>query len=93
LQLFSITVTWKFRGDVTSLYTNIDLNRTIAVVKQFFKKYLDGNRADLHILDLLNICFEICNFYFGTNCFLQTKSIAMGKKICPSFSKPLFNPL
>ena len=32
------------------------------------------------MLELLEICLKNNNFYFGENCYLQTKGIAMGKK-------------
>jgi hypothetical protein len=39
-------------GDITSLYTNMDLDRTLATVQRIFKTYPDPARPDLYLLKL-----------------------------------------
>lgn len=72
--------------DVASLYTNMNLNRTIAVVKQYFKKYPDPTRPTEHIINLLKICIKNNDFTFNTDTFIQTKGIAMGKSFAPNLA-------
>ena len=73
-------------GDITSLYTNMDLNRTLAVVKRLFKENPDPARPDPHILNLLEITLKNNDFTFNSKTFLQTCGIAMGKKYAPSLA-------
>jgi GIY-YIG catalytic domain len=73
-------------GDVTSLYTNMDLNRTLATVKQIFTKYPDPLRPDTHLLKLLEITLKNNDFTFDKKFYLQTCGIAMGKKYAPSLA-------
>jgi hypothetical protein len=73
-------------GDVTSLYTNMDLNRTLATIRQIFIKYPDPLRPDQHLLKLLEITLKNNDFTFNNKYYLQTCGIAMGKKYAPSLA-------
>jgi hypothetical protein len=73
-------------GDVTSLYTNMNLNRTLATVRKIFNENPDLTRPDTHILNLLEITLKNNDFTFDSKTFLQTCGIAMGKKYAPSLA-------
>lgn len=73
--------------DVTSLYTNMNINRTIAVVKRIFAKYQDKNRPDEILLQLLNYILHNVDFEFGGTYYQMTSGIGMGL----SFSVSLAN--
>lgn len=72
--------------DVTSLYTNMNLNRSIAVVKQFFKLYPDDTRPDELLLQALENILKHSDFEFNNETFIQTTGIAMGKRFAPSLA-------
>jgi len=73
-------------GDITSLYTNMNLNRTLATVKQIFSTYPDQTRPDEQLLNLLEITLKNNDFTFNNQTYLQTCGIAMGKKYAPSLA-------
>ena len=73
-------------GDITSLYTNMNLNRTLATVKKMFSTYPDPARPDTQLLDLLEITLKHNDFAFNNQTYLQTCGIAMGKKYAPSLA-------
>lgn len=75
-----------FTCDVKSLYTNIDLNRMIAVIRQTFKKFPNPTRPDLELINLLEITLHNNDFLFDNNFYLQTKGISMGKKYAPALA-------
>lgn len=73
-------------ADVTALYTNMDLDRSIQVVQNSFNLHPDPSRPDDLILELLNIV--LCNNYFEFDhkLYLQTRGIAMGKSFAPNLA-------
>ena len=73
-------------GDVTSLYTNMNINRTIGCVKQAFKKYPPQGRPDKHLLDLLEITLKNNDFEINGQWYKQTCGMAMGKKQAPGLA-------
>ena len=73
-------------GDITSLYTNMNLNRTLATVKLAFSSHPDSTRPDNQLLKLLEITLKNNDFSFNNNTYLQTCGIAMGKKYAPSLA-------
>lgn len=73
-------------GDVTSLYTNMDLNRTLSVVKQAFRQYPDPERPDQQLLKLLEITLKNNDFTFNGEWFLQKVGTAMGKTYAPGLA-------
>jgi len=52
-------------GDVTALYTNMIISRTLAIVKIMFKRHPDPNRPDGHIIRLLDITVNNNDFTFN----------------------------
>jgi len=73
-------------GDVTSLYTNMDLNRTLSVVQQAFRQYPDPERPDPQLLKLLEITLKNNDFTFNGEWFLQKVGTAMGKTYAPGLA-------
>lgn len=73
-------------GDVTSLYTNMDHGRTIAAVREAFRKYPQGGRPDRHLLDLLELTLRSNDFEFNDECFLQVFGCPMGKRFIPGLA-------
>jgi hypothetical protein len=73
-------------GDITSLYTNMDLNRTLATVRLMFSQNPDPSRPDSQLLELLSITLKQNDFTFNNKFYLQTCGIAMGKKYAPALA-------
>lgn len=73
-------------GDVTSLYTNMNLDRILETVKQAFIKHPQQDRPDSHILQLLEITLRGNDFEFNEEYFLQICGTAMGKTYAPSLA-------
>lgn len=73
-------------ADVNSLYTNMNVNRTISVVNQVFHKYPDPSRPNQLILKGLEVILKRNDFEFNNNVYLQTTGIAMGKRFAPSLA-------
>ena len=73
-------------GDVTSLYTNMNINRTIACVKQIFKKYPSQGRPDKYLLELLEIWLKNNDFEFKGEFYLQVLGMGVGKKYAPGLA-------
>ena len=72
--------------DVSSLYTNIDINEGINACKEMLAIHrsiheLPDNRA---IIDLLRLVLENNNFDFADKHYLQKKGVAMGSCVSPS---------
>ena len=73
-------------GDVNSLYTNMNLNRTVAVIRRLFKKVPEIGRPDNLIIELLDFTLKHNDFEFNNEFFLQTCGCAMGKKYSPGLA-------
>lgn len=73
-------------GDINSLYTNMNLNRTVAVTKRLFKRFPESNRPDKLIIDLLDYTLKHNDFEFNGEFFLQICGCAMGKKYSPGLA-------
>ena len=73
-------------GDISSLYTNMNLDRILQVVKESFGKVPDSDRPDNEILDLLNLTLRNNDFEFDGKFYLQIHGTAMGKKYAPSLA-------
>ena len=80
------TNTLLFTADVTSLYTNMDLTRTIDLVRKIFQKYPDPNRPDDSLIQLLTITLRGNDFLFNKQWFIQVIGIAMGKRYSPGLA-------
>ncbi|MFZ2498763.1 hypothetical protein [Methanosarcina sp.] len=73
-------------ADVTSLYTNMNLNRIIACTKLLLKKYPDPKRPDREIIQLLELTLKCNDFQFNGLTYLQILGCAMGKKYSPALA-------
>ena len=73
-------------GDVTALYTNMDIDRSLRCVEELFQKNPVTSRPDQHILKLLEIAMRFNDFEFNGDFFLQTMGTAMGKRFAPSLA-------
>ena len=73
-------------GDVESLYTNMNLNRSINCVKDIFNKFNDPKRPDNYLLELLEISLKNNDFEFNGEFYLQTMGCAMGKRFAPALA-------
>lgn len=73
-------------GDITALYTNMNIDRTLAAVKDFFTRYPDPKRPDDELLELLEIAMKNNDFSFCNNFFLQIFGTAMGKTFAPNLA-------
>jgi len=71
-------------GDLTALYTNMNIDRTIAVVKDMFDQHPDLSRPDKELLELLEIALRNNDFSFCNKFFLQIFGTAMGKTFAPN---------
>jgi len=73
-------------GDVTSLYTNMDINRSLDCVRLAFSNNPEVTRPDKHLLDLLEISLKYNDFEFNDSFYLQTMGTAMGKRFAPALA-------
>ena len=73
-------------GDVTSLYTNMNINRTLACVRKAFKQYPSPSRPDKHLLDLLEIILKNNDLEFNGEWFKQICGMGMGRKVAPALA-------
>lgn len=71
-------------GDITALYTNMNIDRTLQVVKEAFAKYPSPQRPDKEILQLLELTMRNNDFTFCGLVFLQIFGTAMGKTFAPN---------
>jgi len=78
--------------DVSSLYTNMKLHRTMDIVKEAFTKYPDPLRPTNLLLQLLNIILHKNDFQFDNQFYLQTTGIAMGLSAAPSLADLYMTP-
>jgi len=73
-------------GDVTALYTNMQINRTIAVTKRALANNPQAKRPDKYLIELLEIALRNNDFIFNEEIFLQIHGTAMGKSFAPSLA-------
>lgn len=73
-------------GDVSALYTNMDIDRTITCVRDIFNKNKNPKRPDNEILKLLEISLKNNDFEFNGKYYLQILGTAMGKRFAPSLA-------
>ena len=75
-------------GDVTGLYTNMDIDLTLQIIRETFQRNPDryGARPDKQLLELLEITLRTNYFQFAGRLFLQTRGTAMGKRYAPSLA-------
>lgn len=73
-------------GDLTALYTNMHIDRSLDVVAKIFAAHPDSSRPDEHLLKLLDICLRFNDFEFANEMFLQIMGTAMGKAFAPNLA-------
>lgn len=75
-------------ADVSALYTNMNIDRTLRIVKIALNKTagLFPNRPDDHLLKLLELTLKGNDFEFNGQWFLQVFGTAMGKDYAPSLA-------
>lgn len=71
-------------GDITALYTNMNIDRTISVIKDIFELNPNPLRPDKELLKLLEIAMKNNDFAFCNKFFLQIFGTAMGKTFAPN---------
>lgn len=73
-------------GDVSSLYTNMKLNRVMDTTRDAFKKHPEPGRPDTHLLRLLELTLNNNDFNFNGEFYLQICGTAMGKTYAPGLA-------
>lgn len=73
-------------GDITSLYTNMHIDRSIQCVATAFQNHPDPFRPDKQLLDLLEISLKFNDFNFNNAQYLQVMGTAMGKRFAPALA-------
>jgi GIY-YIG catalytic domain len=73
-------------GDVTALYTNMDIERTLAVTRRALIAHPQPDRPDEHILTLLELTLRNNDFTFNGQFYLQIYGTAMGKTYAPALA-------
>ena len=73
-------------GDITSLYTNMNIDRILKIVEEAFDKYPNSSRPSIEILELLKITLKGNDFSFNDEFYLQIFGTAMGKKYAPALA-------
>lgn len=73
-------------GDITSLYTNMHITRSLTKVREIFQKNPDPTRNDEILLKLLEISLRGNDFLFNNQYYLQTMGTAMGKRFAPALA-------
>ena len=73
-------------GDVTALYTNMNLALTLQAVRQSFLHHPDPNRPSDILIKLLDITLNNNDFEFNGKTYLQTCGVPMGRVFSPSLA-------
>jgi hypothetical protein len=73
-------------ADVSSLYPNMIIDRSLEVVREAFEKTPDPNRPDTEVLKLLEISLRRNESVFADNFYRQVCGTAMGKRYAPSLA-------
>lgn len=73
-------------GDISSLYTNMNIDRMLGCAKKAFQDNPDKSRPDDEILKLLDISLNNNDFQFNGQWFQQILGCAMGKRFAPALA-------
>ena len=73
-------------GDVTAIYTNMDIDLTISIIREIFAKFPDARRPYKQLLRLLELTLRNNDSEFAGRIFLQICGTAMGKRYAPSLA-------
>lgn len=73
-------------GDISSLYTNMNIDRMLECTRRAFHDNPDKSRPDDQLLRLLEISLKYNDFQFNGQCFQQILGCAMGKRFAPALA-------
>jgi hypothetical protein len=73
-------------GDVTALYTNMNLDRTLRVTNDALTMHSTNAKLNQYLLELLEITLKNNDFQFNGDFFLQICGTAMGKSYAPGLA-------
>ena len=74
-------------GDVTALYTNMDIDLTISIIHEIFAEFPDSRRPDKQLLRLLELTLRNNDFEFAGRIFSSNLWHSdMGKRYAPSLA-------
>jgi hypothetical protein len=73
-------------GDVTALYTNMDIDRIMSATRRALRKYSLPGRPDRQLMELLDLTLRNNDFAFDDKSYLQTCGTAMGKTYAPALA-------
>lgn len=73
-------------GDVSALYTNMRIDRTLATTRRALQKHPASGRPDGHLLRLLELTLRNNDFTFDGQFYLQVCGTAMGKNYAPGLA-------
>jgi len=71
-------------GDITSLYTNMNIDRILKTVQDTFDKYPNISRPSTEILQLLEITLKGNDFFFNDEYYFSNIWLSYGEEICAS---------
>ena len=72
--------------DVSSLYTNIDIDEGLSVVQEELIKTNRAKPSPQTLTCLLEKVFRLNNFTFNDEQYIQIKGTAMGTRVAPNFA-------
>ena len=73
-------------GDITALYTNMEISRSIQCFEEMLSKTSGEKRPDKELVELLELSLRNNDFMFNSKHYLQTKGTAMGKRFAPALA-------
>jgi len=73
-------------GDVSSLYTNMGIDRMLKCVRHAFRQNPDDMRPDESLIKLLEISLKNNDFTFDGKFYKQILGCAMGKRFAPALA-------
>ena len=71
--------------DVVSLFTNVNLNDTLAYLKNYLPDVIDGLKRST-VLSLIELCFRHSKFTFNGFTYSQKFGVSMGNALSPVIS-------
>ena len=72
--------------DVSSLYTNVDIDEGLTIVEEQLEKTNHSRPSPKSLSCLLEKVLKLNNFTFNGEHYIQIKGTAMGTKVAPNFA-------
>ena len=72
--------------DVSSLYTNIDIDEGLTIVEEELEKASQSRPTHKTLSCLLEKVLKLNNFIFNGEHYIQIKGTAMGTRVAPNFA-------